>query len=97
MMSSIHLSEDDIDAAEDRDHIGDVMAEAKILEDGEVDEAGGTNAVAIGVGRAVADEIEAELAFGRFDAAVGLAGLGAEVADLGLGSVMGPLGRSFMA
>ena len=82
--SSVHLAQHDVDAAEDDDDVGDVVAEAHVFEDGEIDQARRAHAVAVRVGRAVADEVEAELALGRLDAAVGLAGLGAEAADLGL-------------
>src|SRR5439155_23010423 len=41
--------------------------------------------ITIRVGGAVTDEIKAQLALGRFDAPVGLAGFGAEAAQLGLG------------
>ena len=52
---AINFSEDDIDRAENDDCIGDFVAEAHVFEDGQVDEARGSNVVAIGLRRAVAD------------------------------------------
>jgi len=46
--------------------------------------AGRTDAVAVRVVAAVADEVETEFALRAFDAAVGFAGLRAEAAEFGL-------------
>ena len=66
------------------DGVGDGVAEAHVLEDGEVDEGGRADAVAVGIRAAVADEIETEFALRALDAAVGLAGFRAEAAELRL-------------
>src|SRR6266699_6807066 len=81
--SSIHFSQHDIHTAKNDHHVGDDMAQAHVFEDGQVDEAWRTYVVTIRIGRAIADEVKSELAFGRFDASVSLARLGSEPAQLG--------------
>ena len=41
MTLPIHLAHDDVDAAQDDDDVGDVVAEAHVFENGEIDELGG--------------------------------------------------------
>ena len=60
------------------------MPHAHVFQDRQVDKARRPDAVAIRIRPAVADEIKAELAFGRFDAAVSFAGLGPKPANLRL-------------
>ena len=57
------------------------MAEAHVFENRQVDEARRAHAIAIRIRRAVADEIEAELAFRRFDAAISFARFRTEAAQ----------------
>jgi hypothetical protein len=80
---AVDFAEDDVDGAEDDHGVGDGVAEAHVLEDGEVDEGGRADAVAVGVRAAVAEEIETDLALRALDAAVGFAGLRAEAAPSG--------------
>src|SRR5687767_4655467 len=68
--SSIHFAHDDIDAAQDHHDVSHRMSEAKIFEDGEVDEAGRPDAVTIWIRTAIADQIKAELALWALDATV---------------------------
>ena len=64
---SIHFSHHDIDAAENDHHISDSVTEAHVFQHGEIDEARRTNAVAIRIWRAVADQIKSQLALRAFD------------------------------
>src|SRR4030095_21563 len=80
--SSVHFSHYDIDAAENYHHIGHGMAETEILENGQVNEAWRAPHVATWVVSSIADQIEAKLAFGRFDAPVGFAHRWTKGADL---------------
>ncbi len=59
IISSVNFAKDNINAAQDNNNITDVVTEAQILKDREVDETGRPNAIAIRVGRAVADEVKA--------------------------------------
>jgi len=47
LVSAIDLAEDDVDAAEDDDGVGDGVAQAHLLEEREVDEGGRADAVAV--------------------------------------------------
>src|SRR5688572_2644794 len=83
--SSVYFPQHDVDGAEDDDGVGDGVAEAHLLEEGEIDQRGWADAVAPGVGRAVANEVETEFTLGAFEAAIGFAGFRAEAAELRLG------------
>src|SRR4051812_4761278 len=83
--SSVYLPEHDIHAAQNDHHVRDVVPDAHVFEEGEIDEAGRADAVAVGIRRTVADQIKTKLAFRTLDAAVGFAGLRAETAELRLG------------
>src|ERR1035438_5840935 len=60
------------------------MPEAHVLENGQIDEARRAHPIAIWLGRAIADKIEAQLPFRRFDATVSFARFGSEPAQLRL-------------
>ena len=68
--SSIHFSHHDIDAAKDHHDVGDGVAEAHVFQDRQINEARRTHAITIRIRAAVADQIETELAFRSFDAAI---------------------------
>src|SRR5437899_363843 len=78
----IYLSQHDIHAAEDDDDIGYGLAEAHIFQDGQIDKARWTDAVAIRVRCSIANEVEAQLAFRRFDSPVRFTDFWAEPAQL---------------
>src|ERR1051326_4000190 len=71
--SSVHLSQHNVHAAEDNHDVRHEMAKAQVLENRQVDETRRTHPIAIRIRRAVADEIETELALRSFNAAVGFA------------------------
>src|SRR5271170_5037973 len=84
MSLPVHLAHHDVDTAQGDHRVRDVAAEAHVFKDSEMDKARRTHAVAVGVGRSIADEIKAELALRRFNAPIGLAWLGAQAAQFGL-------------
>src|SRR3954454_18517772 len=69
---SIHFPEYWVDAADDRDEIGDQAADGHHRQRLEVDERWGTNVAAVGLAGAIADDVEADLALRRLDAGVDL-------------------------
>src|SRR5437899_1894021 len=91
----MYVAEYSIDTAKDDNHIGDDLSKTHICKDGQIDEAGRTDAVTIGIGRAVANEIKAQLAFGGFDAAISFTGFGTEAANFCLWIDDGPF-RNFL-
>src|SRR5213593_2367770 len=58
----VHFPEDNIHAPEDDDYIGHSLAETHVFKDGQVDEAGRPDTIAIGIWRTIADEIKTQLA-----------------------------------
>src|ERR1022692_1247477 len=82
--SSVHLTENNVHAAEDDHGVGNPVAEAHVFQNRQVDETRRAHAVTIWIRRAVADDVKAQLAFRRFDAAINFAGLWAEAAQLRL-------------
>ena len=78
---SVHFPHDDIDAAQNDHHVGDGVTETHVLENREVDETRRAHPIAIRIRAAVADQIKAELALGRFDSTVGFAGWRTKGAD----------------
>src|SRR5438105_151604 len=64
--SPVDLSKDNILSADDRDGVGDHVAARHLVERGEVREAGSADLEPVGLVGAVADEVDAELALGRF-------------------------------
>src|SRR5208282_1981279 len=82
---AIHLPEHNINAAQDNDDIRNGMAEAHVFEDRQVDKTGRADAITPGRRPAVADEVKAQFTFGRFNAAVGFAGFGPEIAKFDFG------------
>ena len=68
--SAIDFAHYDVDAAKNYHYVGNGVAEAKILEDREINKARWPHSIPIRIRAAVTDEIESELAFGRFNAAV---------------------------
>ncbi len=47
-------------SAEDGDEVGDLVADAHLLEGGQVDEAWRAHVVAVGIGLAVGDDVESQ-------------------------------------
>ena len=90
---SIHFSHHDIDAAEDNHDVGHGVAEAKVFQHSQIDEARRADAVTIRIRAAVADQIETELAFGRFDAPVGFADRRTKARIFTFGFMIGPAGN----
>src|SRR4051812_39525095 len=72
--SAIRLPHHDIDRTDDRRHVRQQNAVAKLAEDGEVDEAGAADLHAIRNGAALALDIEPEVAARIFVLAVDFAG-----------------------
>src|SRR6185312_13774903 len=72
--SAIDLAEHDVERADDRHHIGKHVPAAHRVDRLEKGEARRADFATIGAIAAVGDEIDAELALGRFDGGVGLAG-----------------------
>src|SRR6266853_1294690 len=82
--SAIHFAHYDVDAAKNHHYVCDGVTQAQIFENGEINEARRTHSVAIRIRSAVTDEIESELAFGRFNAAVRFARRRTKCAELRL-------------
>src|SRR5215510_6306177 len=72
--SSVHLAEHDVDRAEDGRDVGQHVAAAEEVHGGEMGEAGRADLALVRPVGAVGDEIDAELALGRLDRGVNLAG-----------------------
>src|SRR5947209_4882128 len=70
---SVDLPENDVERADDRNHVGEHVAAAHGVDGFEEIEARSANLAAIGLVGAVGDEVDAELAFRRLDGGVGLA------------------------
>src|SRR5690242_8252284 len=77
-LSAIHVAEDDINAAEDGDHVADLVAAQQLRQDLQIDERGGANLGAVGIFRAVADHVDALFAARALDGVVCLAARGAQ-------------------
>src|SRR6202030_4315436 len=75
----------DIDAAENYHHVGNGVAETEVFENRQIDETRRTHPITVWIRSAVADEIKAELALGRFNSAVRFAYRRSERPDLHLG------------
>src|SRR5438132_547180 len=71
--SSVYLPEHDVLGADDRHRVGDHVAARHLVERGEVRKARRADLQAIGLVRAVGDEVDAELALRRLDRGVDLA------------------------
>src|SRR5258708_37045095 len=71
--SSIYFAKYDVLRADDGDCVSDHVAARHLVERGEVRKSRGAQLQAIGLVRAVGDEIDAELALGRFHRRVHLA------------------------
>src|SRR5689334_20679810 len=82
---TIYFSQNDIDTSKDHNHISNIVAEAHILQDREVDQAWWANPVAIGIGRAVTDDIKSKLALRCFNPAVNFPCFGLEAPKFGFG------------
>src|SRR5688500_1332419 len=70
---AIQLAHHHIDDTEQRDEVRDLIADANLFQRRDVDKRWSANVVAPGIGLAVRDYIKPELAFGGFDAPIGLA------------------------
>src|SRR5947199_8770769 len=68
--SAINLSHHDIDAAENYHHVSHGVAEAEVFQNRQVDETWRAHTITIRVGSAIADQIETEFSFSRFDSSV---------------------------
>ncbi len=73
MALAVHLAQDNVERADDGHHIGHQVAANHFVERLEIDEGRRTNAHAVGLRGAVADDVVAEFALGRFDGVVDLA------------------------
>src|ERR1017187_9019385 len=76
--SSIHLAQHDVHAAQDDHGVRNPVAEAHVLQHGQIDEAGRSHAVAIRIGRTVADEIKAQFTLRGLDPPIGFTRLRTE-------------------
>src|SRR5256886_8290109 len=73
--SSVHLTQHNVHAAENHHDVGYDVAEAHVFQNGQIDQARRTHAIAIRIRPAVADDVETQLAFRRFDTAISFARL----------------------
>src|SRR6185503_8889516 len=73
-MSAIHLAQNDVDAPDAGDHVGDHASEAHALERLEIDERGRPHPGPVRNRPAVAHDVEAQLALRRFDRKIRVAG-----------------------
>src|SRR5581483_1221058 len=71
--SAVHLAEHDIDRAEDRDHVADLLADERFLKDREIDEARRAHVHSHRAHVAVGDHVDAEIAARALDVGVRLA------------------------
>src|SRR5205814_6251122 len=62
--SDLHFAQYNINTAQDNHNVGYVLSQTHILQHGQVDKTGRADAITIGIGRTITNQIEPQFAFG---------------------------------